>query len=183
MKKTKVFIFIGEAGSGKDLIVSHLALTFPEVFHKMVSYTTRPKRGNEQDGEAYHFVTIEDFKKHEMLESNMFNHWYYGTPADCLVPDKINICVLNPSGAQKLREKEDLDVTIFRLNVRPQVRLIRQLNRETNPDIKEIFRRYETDEKDFSHLLFNYISLENNDYAQLQNIIETVWKIALGKIK
>ena len=117
-----------------------------------------------------------------MLEYNIFNGWYYGTPVDCLVPDKINICVLNPSGADKLRQREDLDVTIFRLNARPQTRLIRQLNREANPDVKEIFRRYETDEKDFSNILFNYTSLKNNDYADLQKIINHLRQIALDKM-
>ena len=182
MKKYKVFVFIGEAGSGKDLIVSHLALTFPEIFHKMISYTTRPKRSNEIDGEAYHFVTIDKFKQLDMLEQNCFNYWYYGTPVDCLVEDKINIGVLNPSGAIALSQREDLDVTIFRLKVRPQTRLIRQLSREVEPNIEEIFRRYHTDEKDFEKLYFNYISFDNNDYAELQKIIEAVRKIALDKM-
>ena len=151
MKKYKVFVFIGEAGSGKDLIVSHLALTFPEIFL-------------------------------DMLEQNLFNGWYYGTPVDCLVEDKINIGVLNPSGAIALSQREDLDVTIFRLKVRPQTRLIRQLSRETEPDIEEIFRRYHADQKDFEKLYFNYISFDNNDYAELQKIIEAVRKIALDKM-
>ena len=58
MKKTKVFIIIGEAGSGKDMIVSHMSLFYPELFHKMISYTTRPKRDVEKNGDAYHFVTV-----------------------------------------------------------------------------------------------------------------------------
>lgn len=79
----KLLLFCGPSGSGKTTIVHHLLkndarLTFS------VSATTRPIRANEKDGEDYHFLSVEDFKK--LIGENAFIEWeevytdrFYGT--------------------------------------------------------------------------------------------------------
>ena len=49
----KIAAIIGEAGSGKDTIINQSLLQHPEIFHKIINYTSRPKRENEIDGSDY----------------------------------------------------------------------------------------------------------------------------------
>lgn len=45
--------------------------------------------------------------------------------------------------------RDELDLTIVYVQTNDKVRLIRQLNREEEPDVDEILRRYRTDQWDF----------------------------------
>jgi hypothetical protein len=42
-----------------------------------------------------------------------------------------------------------------------KTRLLRQLNRQDNPDVDEIVRRYRTDKEDFSAIDFDKLVLQN----------------------
>ncbi len=57
----KLLIFTAPSGAGKTTIVRHLLDKFPDRLAFSVSATTRPPRPGEVDGEAYHFLTPEDF--------------------------------------------------------------------------------------------------------------------------
>ncbi len=59
----------GPSGVGKTTLCGHLLDAHPTL-KLSVSYTTRPPRGSERDGIAYHFVTMADFNA--MSESNTF---------------------------------------------------------------------------------------------------------------
>src|ERR1035437_7547147 len=82
---TTVFIVSAPSGSGKSTLVSHLLATVGGLMFS-VSYTTRSPRGQEVDGESYHFVSREVFEG--MLAREEFLEWaqvfdangdYYGT--------------------------------------------------------------------------------------------------------
>jgi hypothetical protein len=62
----------------------------------------------------------------------------------------------------------DLDVTVFKIVCSDKTRLLRQLNREADPNVKEIIRRYKADEEDFFDLEFNYCEIENEDEEDLE---------------
>ena len=85
----------------------------------------------------------------DMLEATEFRNWWYGTPLLSLDPDRVNIGVFNPAGMVALKEDPRLDVIPVKVDASDKVRLLRQLNRENDPDVAEIIRRYQTDEKDF----------------------------------
>ena len=70
----------------------------------------------------------------------------------------INIGVFDPQGVRNLIQL-GYSVIVFKLHVPDKERLIRQLNREEDPDIEEIIRRYQTDKEDFTNLDFPFISL------------------------
>ncbi len=79
----KLLLFCGPSGSGKTTIVHHLLKNNPRLAFS-VSATTRPIRANEKDGEDYHFLTVEDFKK--KIQAEEFVEWeevyadrFYGT--------------------------------------------------------------------------------------------------------
>lgn len=87
-----------------------------------------------------------------MLETTNFNNWYYGTSIDSLSNDKINIGVFNPDGIISLLKDNRIKLEIYYITAKGKTRLIRQLNREENPDVDEIIRRYSADEIQFQKM-------------------------------
>jgi guanylate kinase len=84
MKKGKLLVFSAPSGSGKTTIVRYL-LQHPELnLAFSVSAATREAREGEIDGEHYHFISLEEFKKH--IKAEDFVEWeevyrdnFYGT--------------------------------------------------------------------------------------------------------
>lgn len=81
----KFIIVSAPSGSGKSTIVNWLMQTHPElnlVFS--ISCTSRPPRGNEQNGVEYFFLSVDDFKERiargEFLEyEEVYHDRFYGT--------------------------------------------------------------------------------------------------------
>lgn len=175
----KVYAFIGKSASGKDTLVNEL-LKKTDKFHGVVSHTTRPKRDYEIDKKDYYFVTEEEIaelcNQDKILEISCFNDWLYGTCIDSFDKEKINLGVFNIQGISSLLEREDIDLRIFYVQATDKIRLIRQLSREENPNIKEIIRRYSTDDLDFKdyNINFLYTAIENNNSEDFENCIATV---------
>lgn len=180
MSKYKIFALIGAAGSGKDTILKNV-LKEDSSIHEIVSCTTRPPREGEINGKNYFFLTNDEFAEKvlnmEMLEATCFRDWFYGTSLDSLDKNKINIGVFNPDGIRLLLDCPEVELTIFYVRASAKTRLLRQLNREENPDVAEIIRRYNTDEKDFSFLDFDYYDLTNEYQDDLKKSVAYVRNI------
>ena len=148
----KIIAIMGEAGTGKDSLMQEILKLKPE-FHEIISCTTRPKRQGEIEGVNYYYYTPEQFGDRvlhdEMLECTVFNDWFYGTSYDSVRSDCINIGVFNPTGIESLLARPDVDVKVIRVVAEDKTRLIRQLNREEWPDVREIVRRFNADWMDF----------------------------------
>jgi guanylate kinase len=162
-----IIALFGPSGSGKDYLCKKLESYFPDKVHKIVSYTTRPKRDGEIDGLDYHFITNLKATELDWLELSTFNNdWKYGTTFDCLVEDKVNVGAYNIQGIHSLlemeKQKDNLLVFPVYVEAEPKIRLTRALRREENPDCHEICRRFLADEKDFEKLDFDYIEWDNN---------------------
>jgi len=87
----QLFIISGPSGSGKSTVVRHVLTAVPDMMFS-VSYTTRPPRGDEQDGRDYRFVSRADFEamlgRDELLEhAEVFGN-YYGTHRNALAEAK-----------------------------------------------------------------------------------------------
>lgn len=164
----------GESGSGKDLL-AHRFCDFVYEANYIVSHTTRPIREHERDGYDYHYTTDQDFLQKivdgDMLEASEFRGWHYGTAKSALA-DGLNVGVFNPEGLDSLLQSEkfmpDIKVFCYYLEVPPKMRLLRQLNREENPDCDEIVRRYGADKVDFEDILSYPVTvLKNEDLKDL----------------
>ena len=60
---TPLFIVISApSGTGKTTLCDMLLQHYPEMCYS-ISCTTRDPRGDEVDGEDYHFLTVETFKR------------------------------------------------------------------------------------------------------------------------
>lgn len=91
MKKGKFIVMSGPSGVGKGTICNTLINELNAWYS--VSMTTRLPREGEKEGINYYFVTKEEFeerlKNNELLEYNLYNNNYYGTPKDKVL-EKLN---------------------------------------------------------------------------------------------
>lgn len=160
-----VIALMGKAGSGKDALLHELIRQCPNA-NEMISCTTRPIREGEAHGVNYFYMTPEEFGARvlngEMLECTEFNNWFYGTSYEALRSNCINIGVFNPTGVESLLHFPDINVKVFYITASDKTRLLRQLNREENPDVQEIIRRFRADMIDFEDLTdIPYIEINN----------------------
>lgn len=83
MNKGKLFVISGCSGVGKSTVLKQVMAARDDLRFS-VSATTREPRDEEAHGVHYYFVSVEDFKglieRGEMLEYDIHNDAYYGTP-------------------------------------------------------------------------------------------------------
>lgn len=108
-EKEKLFIYTGPDGSGRKTIAKMVATAFD--MELVLSYTTRSPRHYEKDGEDYHFVDLETFKKlennQEFIESVEIDGFHYGIREEDIVKafetHNLVYLTLNPEGTEKLK--------------------------------------------------------------------------------
>ena len=96
--KGKLFLIVGPSGSGKGTVISELKVAHPDFVYP-VSYTTRDMRDGEKNGEVYHFVSRDEFKRmiedDELLEyAIVHSNNYYGTSKKDIV-DSLELSLNN----------------------------------------------------------------------------------------
>lgn len=186
MSKIIVALF-GQSGSGKDTILKEFLKKHPKEFHKIVSHTTRPRREKEVNGRDYYFVTLNDFGtlilNDKMLEAAEFNDWFYGTHKSSLEEDKINIGTFDALRTQNLIDESGSDFVVIPVYVyaSDKTRMLRSLNREKNPNVSEIVRRYTAEKKDYRDINFKYNTLINEG-GKLECVVEDLENILLDEL-
>ena len=174
-----IIAIMGKAGSGKDTILKQVLAARPFELNEIIQSTTRPMREGEAEGINYYFLTEEQFAykvlSYEMLEASLHN-WYYGTTYEALRSDVANVGVFNPEALNYIYNNKNIKLRVFYIHADDKIRLLRQLNREQNPDVNEIVRRYGTDARDFnpSDFDFEYTLLINNEKEDLQKCVDRI---------
>jgi guanylate kinase len=143
---TNVFIISAPSGSGKSTLVSHLMADLPGLMFS-ISYTTRPPRGAEKDGESYHFVSRPEFEA--MVARDEFLEWaevfgnYYGTHRGILEEARARgrdlVLDIDVQGARQLKERIPEAVSIFILP--PSRDILEQRLRSRSEDAEEVIQR------------------------------------------
>lgn len=174
----KIIALIGEAGAGKDSLMQAILELRPDL-HEIVSCTTRPKREGENHGVNYFYYTPEKFGdmvlNNEMLECTTFRDWFYGTSYESVRSDCVNIGVFNPAGVEALEDRGDVDLYVIWVTASKKTRLLRQLNREEDPDVDEIVRRYRADQLDFADFELNAPTLiVFNEETSLSSLAKSI---------
>jgi guanylate kinase len=115
-----LIIVSGPSGVGKSTIISRALAERPEWIYS-VSFTTRPPRGSERDGEDYHFVSKETFQ--EKIKKGEFAEWaevhgdFYGTFAPLiekgLVQGRNVVVDVDTQGARRLLLRYEDALSIF----------------------------------------------------------------------
>lgn len=160
----KMIYLMGKSSTGKDTVYRKL-LSWKEMHLKrIVSYTTRPIRIGEKEGNEYHFTDEDEYQRYEaqgrIIEARAY-HTYHGLWRYFTVDDgKINLNKENYLMIGTLESYVNTAEYFGKDNVLPVllelddgVRLQRALNRERkqeNPRYQELCRRYLADAEDFS---------------------------------
>src|SRR3954463_5125072 len=80
MHSGKLIIFSAPSGSGKTTLVRHILKTYPQHIEFSISATSRPRRGVEENGKDYYYLSVDEFKSR--ITANEFLEWeevYAGT--------------------------------------------------------------------------------------------------------
>ncbi|MBR4755012.1 MAG: guanylate kinase [Lachnospiraceae bacterium] len=160
----KIFYLMGKSSSGKDTLYKKLNEENRYGLKSIVSYTTRPIRGGEQDGREYHFVSVDAFERMKdtgkVIEYRSYNTvhgiWYYFLADDGQIDleNESYLLIGTLEGYESLVSYfgKDRIVPIY-LEVDDGIRLQRALDRERSqpsPKYAELCRRYLADQEDFS---------------------------------
>ena len=157
----KRIILVGRAASGKD----HIRKKFESRgFKYAVSYTTRPPREGEVDGQDYIFISPEKaqamIKNEEFYEYVEFNGWIYGTTKDQF--DEDDVFIMTPSGLAHVDEDSRKKSFVIFIDIDEEVRRQRMTARDMPGDSVE--RRLEADRKDFENFTNYDIRITNHDF-------------------
>jgi guanylate kinase len=143
---TNVFIISAPSGSGKSTLVQKVLQIVPGLDFS-ISYTTRPPRGNEQNGKEYFFVSRQEFeemkKREEFLEhAEVFGNCY-GTAKRFLREAQQQehdlLLDIDVQGAAQIKRKLSEAISIFILP--PDRRTLEQRLRHRSLDKEEVIQR------------------------------------------
>jgi guanylate kinase len=144
--KNEKMIIAGPGASGKDYLAEKL---MEMGLKKSVSYTTRPKRDGEVNGETYNFITREKFE--EMISNDEFyeyevflEDWYYGSTIKDW--NECNLFIKTVGGVSQVREEDRKDCFVVYLDIDEDIRYDRLLERK---DVDSVNRRINADKEDF----------------------------------
>lgn len=186
MSKPRLVIIIGPTAVGKSSILEHALRDFP-VLCDIITYTTRPMRGGESEGNPYHFVNEDKFK--QLIEDNTFIEWaivhgnMYGTPRTQVEATTKNgkVCIMDidVQGAKKLLAEYPGAVTVFLKP--PSMDALRQrfIKRGITSEA-DLAKRLESariemaQAEDFQHVIIN--DDFDSAYSQVRKVIENLLK-------
>jgi guanylate kinase len=177
-----VFIISAPSGSGKSTLTRELLKNVPGLRFS-ISYTTRPPRGQERDGEDYFFVTREAFEQRlargEFLEhAEVFGN-YYGTHVselDRAASEGVDLVLdIDVQGARQLKGKIPAAVSIFILA--PSREILEQRLRDRSQDSDQVMERRLRDaaEEIRNYSLYDYV-LVNREVAASVDILASIVK-------
>ena len=175
-------ILSGVSGAGKDTIKKELIKRMNNVI-TISSYTDRPKRNSDVDGQ-YNYVSKAEFedmiKNDELYEYSVHHNHYYGTSKKLLNSQidngKIIVKDIDVNGTQdlvKIFQGKIKIVTIF-LKVPKEVLRNRLEKREIDPNIKEIqirLNRFDYEESKMQN--YDYV-IKNNDLEKTVQVIMAI---------
>ena len=140
----RVVVLAAPSGGGKTTIARELRTRLPALFGYSVSATTRKARPGERDGEAYHFLTRDEFLRRraagEFLESATYAGELYGTLREeverVLASGKHVLLDVEVQGARQVRETypSPASLIVFVIPPSPRVLIDRLRQRRTESE-------------------------------------------------
>lgn len=187
---------MGKSASGKDHIYARLAAHEELGLKKLVLYTTRPIRAEEEDGKQYYFVDDKKLKEFQekgcVIEARAYHTvhgiWTYFTADDGQVnldaSDYLGIGTLESYVKMREYYGEEALCPIY-IEVEDGERLARALNRERSqktPRYEEMCRRFLADSEDFSeeNIAKAGITRRFSNNGELEDCISEVKSAILG---
>lgn len=170
---------VGKTSLGKELLAANEQLTLS------VSYTTRVRRGQEVDGQAYHFVDQATFE--ELRDREAFAEWaevhgnYYGTSAQAIeeawAKGQDVLFDIDYQGARQLKERFPQSAAV--LVAPPDMATLERRLRGRGTDSDEVIagRLAKARHELAQYELFDYI-VENGDFEKAVAVMQSVYTAA-----
>jgi len=168
----QLIIFSAPSGSGKTTLVRHLLKTFPDKIDFSISATSRARRGVEENGKDYYYLTKEEFMRR--VESGDFLEWeevYAGTHYGTLKSEvervwatgKAVIFDIDVEGGLNLKlQFGDRALAVFVMP--PSIQILEQRLKSRSTDSKEsIERRIAKAEKELETASLFDVSILNEN--------------------
>ena len=167
-----LIILSAPSGGGKSTILAEVLKAADNIDYS-VSYTTRPPRGTEQNGVAYHFVDEREFLRRreegDLLETaQVFGHWY-GTSKSFirgrLAARRHVIMDIDVQGAAQIHTTDIPQVKIF--IIPPSMEILRErLMKRATDSPQEIEKRLTIARKELEYIPdYDYLVV-NNELSQ-----------------
>jgi guanylate kinase len=128
----KLFVFVGDGGSGKTTLIAELTKRYPDKFRKVVTCTSRLMRVGEVAGEDYHFLPVEHFADNPelVLVKKTENGDYYGTRKGDLQSDTYHpLLTLRFAGIRRLADLRINNVAVVRVLITDDLKIERMRQR------------------------------------------------------
>lgn len=160
----KRIILVGKAATGKDFLRKKLE---SRNFKYAVSYTTRPPREGEINGQDYYFINETEasdmIERGEFYEYINFNGWLYGTTNKQWKQKAGEIVfIMTPSAIFNISEQDRKQCFIVYTDIDKETRKQRLLKRYMPGDSFE--RRLVADEADFENFTDFDLRITNPDF-------------------
>lgn len=160
-----IYYLMGKSASGKDTVYKRLRARFP-AWQEIVPYTTRPIRDGEMEGVEYHFISDAEMDRYlregRVIElrsyDTVYGRWRYATVDDGQIchanagQDYLMIGTLEGYEGMRRHFGREAIYPIY-IEVPYAIREERAISRELGqhiPRLREMRRRFEADEGDFS---------------------------------
>jgi len=172
-----IYLLLGASGTGKTTLGNYLKQWgIPE----LISHTTRPMRQGESEGNPYYFVTDEEFRNTEMIETTYYNHNWYGTSRAeverVLGESNTAFSIVDAKGVDQFINAFYDQVKVIYIWVEPAEAMRRMGNRGDNED--DIIRRIKqarNDNEFENHCFADYCIVNRNlddSLKQLRAIVQ-----------
>jgi guanylate kinase len=167
-----IYIIAAASGTGKTHLVNELVTTLDYIMIS-ISYTTRPRRPNERDGENYFFINEAEFK--DMIQKGKFLEYakvfgnYYGTSrkwVEAQIKNGLDVILeIDWQGAQQIKKLMPHSISIFILP--PSIAELRQRLLKRNQDAQKVIdQRIAAAHEEIAHCPeFDYIVV-NDKFAE-----------------
>lgn len=190
---TRVLVFSGPSGCGKNFLEGKILRHYPELFNKLPQISTREMRPGEVQGNPYIFISENTFEKLKDnlvgrvgINSNLFRS-KYGSMAD-FRNDKINTLILSDEGLSDFLSiyKDKKDFRIFILGLDKHIDLPERKDRDEamrEEERKVLLRcnyvwNYEDHNFEFMSEYALLLLLYRNDFLSLDELTDsTMMKI------
>ncbi|MEG1010167.1 MAG: hypothetical protein RSE41_02610 [Clostridia bacterium] len=171
----KRIIIVGRGASGKDYIRQQLQSI--KGLNYCVSYTTRPKRSNEEEGKDYYFCTHEDYIKFLMSDKGIVNHciselnWNYFFDLKDIIGSQYNLFVMDPIQIKQLPNNIIKSSLILYINTPLKIIQERLSKRH---DVDNVERRIQYDNVIFKDFKIYDLELDGskNNTQELKELIK-----------
>ena len=181
-----IIVLLGASGSGKSTIEHELATH--RGFEKIISYTTRKPRVEEENGKDYYFIDNNTFTT--MINTSLLAEYdeysqgrFYGTlKSDYVDGDKV--VVLTPNGLRQLKQScpnDNIFAVLVNANLGTRVkRYIDRcgINEFTFDDKNEIAARVERDFGMFLGLEKEVnLVVDNNEGTDIKDVVKEILEV------